>query len=1119
MPKHEPAALAPREDVPAALPLSAELPEAVRLMVAALAHLREAVLITEAQPLQAPGPRIVYANPAFERLSGYGLSELLGSSPRILQGPETDPLALAAIGSALRELRPIRQRLVNYTRTGERYMVEVDIAPMLDASGGCSHFVAVQRDIGAQASLQAQLAEANDRLLRVLKGSNDAAWDWNIPRGTMYLSPRWFEMLGYAHKEIGDEHQPDWWLALVHPDELSYVQSFLARVLAEGPDIYDGEFSMRHRDGHYVTVHCRGYIERDASGVPLRVSGANTDLTQRLQIQRELERETQRLENIIRGTGAATWQLNLLDRSAVYDERWVGMLGGTLADLAPQHTMDMWRERVHPEDLANAEAEFYRHIKGESERYLVEFRMRHNAGHWIWVQSRGSVVRRLPDGRAHLMFGTHIDITPLRQVQDELHRQFQLLQGATAQLPGIVYEFHRNAQGEFRYVYMSEACQALLGVSSHDALQDHRRVWAVIHPEDRAVHAEALQRSLDQLGIYQCHFRVIQRNAYGEPVVRWLESEASPRRLGDGTVAWYGYTQDVTERLQMQQALDAVRSDHEATLAALPDLMLELDDRGFCHKARPPLNDPAARWHEELQGQPLRDVFPAPVTAVYLQALAQAASQGEAHGLSYPLPLQDGQTLWFELSVAPKRGGVSNEKRFVVLARNVTARRQAEERLQELASFDPLTGLHNRRFFMERLAQVLEQQTHGSRWLVLLFVDLDHFKDLNDTLGHQAGDVALQQVALRLSSAVFEGQLLARIGGDEFAVMCANAGGTEAEAALNADGLAQRLLHNLNRAYELDGKEFHLTPSMGISLAAPGVMEMSDLLKRADLALFEAKRAGRNQTRFFDQSIQALVTERVSLDQELRQAITDDQLVLHYQPIVNSSRQLQGYEALVRWQHPQRGLLAPNVFIPLAEQSNLILALGQRVLHLACTQLALWAQDPATACLTLAVNISARQLQEASFVATIMDTLRATGAPASQLKLELTESQLTQNVEDSIEKMRELAALGVGFSLDDFGTGYSSLSYLKRLPLQQLKIDRSFVRDILEDPDDLAIAKMIIQLAQTLNFGVVAEGVETEGQFAYLAGMGCASFQGYWVGKPGPLVGQTPPLQFSEVSP
>ncbi len=1087
-------------------------PEQLRLMVGAMAHLRDAILITEAEPLELPGPRIVYANPAFERLSGYAQKDLLGHTPRILQGPDTDPLALAAIGRALRAGQPIRQQLLNYTRSGEPYRVEVDIAPLRGPQGTYTHFVAVQRDVSEQALLQQQLAHVNDRLLRVLKGSNDAAWDWDIPRGSIYLSPRWFEMLGYAPDEIGDAQQADWWLTLVHPDELNYVQSFLAQVLAEGPDIYDGEFSMRHRNGHYVTVHCRGYIERDGAGLPVRVSGANTDLTQRLQIQRELERETQRLENIIRGTGAGTWQLDLDNSTAVYDERWASMLGTTLADLPSRHTMDMWRERVHPEDLPHAQAEFVRHIKGETDHYLAEFRMRHAAGHWIWVQSRGSVVRRQPDGRAHLMFGTHVDITAMRQVQEELRRQYQLLHGTTAQLPGVVYEFHRNAEGRFRYVYMSEACKSVLGVDAADALRDHLTVWSAIHPEDRADHAAALQRSLVNLDIYQCSFRVIKHTAQGEPVVRWLETEATPRRLPDGEVAWYGYTQDVTERVQMQQALDASRSDHEATLAALPDLMLELDDRGFCHKARLPLTDPAAALHGRLQGQHLLSVFPEPVVSVYAQALAHASQHGEAHDMAYQLVLDGDNTQWFELSVAQKRGGATAEKRFVALARNATARRQAEERLQELASFDPLTGLHNRRHLMERLAQVLEQPSATSRWLVLLFIDLDHFKDLNDTLGHQAGDAVLQQVALRLSSAVFDGQLVARIGGDEFAVMCANAGASEAEAALNADALAQRLLQSLTRAYELDGKEFHLTPSMGISLAAPRTVEMSDLLKRADIALYEAKGAGRNRVRFFDQGVQALVTERVSLDQELRQAISDDQLVLHYQPIVGSARQLQGYEALVRWQHPERGLLAPNVFIPLAEQSNLILSLGQRVLEMACTQLAQWARDPARARLTLSVNISARQLREAGFVASVMDTLRATGAPPGQLKLELTESQLNENVEDSIQKMRELAALGVGFSLDDFGTGYSSLSYLKRLPLQQLKIDRSFVRDILEDPDDLAIAKMIIQLAQTLNFGVVAEGVETEGQFAYLAGMGCGAFQGYWVGRPEALVNKQPPM-------
>jgi len=317
--------------------------------------------------------------------------------------------------------------------------------------------------------------------------------------------------------------------------------------------------------------------------------------------------------------------------------------------------------------------------------------------------------------------------------------------------------------------------------------------------------------------------------------------------------------------------------------------------------------------------------------------------------------------------------------------------------------------------------------------------------------------------------------------------------------------VGKKVISSLNQTYMLGAAEHHSTPSIGITLFAQQHQTVDELLKQADLALYEAKAAGRNTMRFFDPAMQALVAQRTALELDLRHGLQRRELVVYYQPVVDAARRVVGAEALVRWQHPQRGLVSPMEFIPVAEQTGLIIPLGAWVLEMACRQLAQWAEQVETEALTVAVNVSARQFRHPDFAQQVLDLLHKTGANPLRLKLELTESLLLSDTQDAILKMSALQATGVGFALDDFGTGYSSLSYLKLLPLQQLKIDQSFVRDVLTDPNDAAIARTVLALGKSLGFSVVAEGVETEGQRAFLIDSGCTLFQGYLFGRPVPV--------------
>lgn len=437
------------------------------------------------------------------------------------------------------------------------------------------------------------------------------------------------------------------------------------------------------------------------------------------------------------------------------------------------------------------------------------------------------------------------------------------------------------------------------------------------------------------------------------------------------------------------------------------------------------------------------------------------------------------------------------------IGRDVSARKASEEEIRGLAFYDTLTGLPNRRLLMDRLQHALAASERHHRIGALLFVDLDNFKNVNDTLGHNQGDLLLKQVASRLSACMREGDSVARLGGDEFVVILEDLGEDMLAAATLAKKVGMKLLQALNPIYELGSHDVHSTASIGVSLFGGVQIENTDEpLKRADLAMYQAKAAGRNALRFFDPQMQAVVMARAAMEAGLREGLQQNQFFLHYQAQVNHECRVTGAEVLLRWRHAQRGMVSPAEFIPLAEETGLILPLGRWVLETACEQLARWVHIPSLTHMTIAVNVSAQQFRLVDFVDQVLDILERTGARPQQLKLELTEGLLVHNVEDVIAKMRALKDKGVGFSLDDFGTGYSSLSYLKRLPLDQLKIDQGFVRDILTDPDDAAIASMVISLGKSMGLAVIAEGVETEAQREFLANQGCDAYQGYLFSRP-----------------
>jgi diguanylate cyclase (GGDEF)-like protein/PAS domain S-box-containing protein len=548
---------------------------------------------------------------------------------------------------------------------------------------------------------------------------------------------------------------------------------------------------------------------------------------------------------------------------------------------------------------------------------------------------------------------------------------------------------------------------------------------------------------------------------------------------------------------------------HQAVLKAIPDLLFELDADGRYIDYHSPRADMLAVPPERFLGRALAEIMPEAAARVCMEALDEAAAQGTSTGRQFSLRLPQGET-WFELSVSRKAGGEGGRPHFIVLTRNVTERKEAERRIARLAYYDALTGLPNRQSFLERVDREIRRAEGDGQRLGVLFMDLDGFKHVNDTMGHSAGDLLLQRTAdrlrdgLRPSDVVARGaepdrQIeLARLGGDEFTALIVGLGRPQ-----DAMAVAQRVLQLMRRPFEISGRQVLLTASIGIAVFPDDGADAATLLQHADTAMYLAKEVGRDNCQFYSRSLTEAAIQRLELESSLRLALERGEFTLEYQPQLEAaSGRVVAVEALIRWQHPSRGTVPPADFIPLAEDTGLIVPIGRWALRAACAQAARWQR--AGRRLRVAVNLSPLQFRDPLLVRNVLDILAETGLAPQLLELEVTESAVMVDNDATMATLRALRDAGVGLALDDFGTGYSSMSQLKRMPITHLKIDRSFVRDLPDDADDLAIVRAILSMAKSLGFTVTAEGVETAEQAQLLGQTGCDWLQGRFFSWPVP---------------
>lgn len=913
-----------------------------------------------------------------------------------------------------------------------------------------------------------------------LEGLGDGVWDWDLAENRVFFSKLWKEMLGFGEDEIRDGFEE--WESRIHPEDKAETLAAVHAYLDGKSQSYAKEHRLRHRDGSWRWILTRGVVVgRDADGKPLRMIGTHLDITERKRMEQSLSFRQFSLDH-------AGEELFWLDRDArILDANKTACqkLGYSheelcrlsIADLDPYYPIERWPE--HWRDLKRNKNLRFESVHKRSDGTIFPVEIVANYFEY--------------DGKEFNCALAH-DISERKQAEETLKAVQSRLEFLLKSTPAIIYA--RRASGSFDTTFISENVGAHLGYRPADFIGETGFWLNRIHPEDRARVLADLPRVLSA-GFHKQEYRFLHKDGG----YRWMHDELVLIRDDEGKpLELVGYWSDITDRKKAEDELRiaaATFETHEAIM--ITDAMANI------LRVNQAFEQITGFTADEVIGGNPRILSSGRHDKTFYQAMwNQLLSVGTWEGEIWDRR-KNGQIYpkWLTITALKDNRGKPTE--YVAIFTDITERKHAEEEIRNLAFYDPLTKLPNRRLLLDRLHLALLASERSRQYGALLFLDMDKFKSLNDTLGHNIGDLMLIEVAERIKTGIREVDTVARFGGDEFVVLFEDLGDTVEEASQRISLVAEKIRASLAAPFHFQTHVHISSPSIGVSLFQGHALAADDVIKQADIAMYHAKNSGRNRVHFFDPALQHSVEWRAAMESDLRKALSHRQLQLYYQIQYDNRGQPFGAEALLRWLHPERGMISPAQFIPIAEESGLILDIGLWVAETACWQLAMWRNNGATRNLILAINVSAQQFKMPNFVESIANIVRAHAIEPERLKLELTESVILHDIDDVVDKMLALQTLGIRLSLDDFGTGYSSLSYLKRLPIDQIKIDQSFVRDIATDANDAMMVKNIIDIALNFQLNVIAEGVETEQQFQFLQQNGCMAYQGYFFGKPLPI--------------
>jgi diguanylate cyclase (GGDEF)-like protein/PAS domain S-box-containing protein len=1044
--------------------------------------------------------------------------------------PDDQDAYLSAWKEAIRKGQPCEQEYRITCRDGRiRHFLDREV-PVRDDDGNTLEWIGGGQDITERVEAADTIRHERERYRTLVESTSAILWRGDPAdfRFT-YVSPEAEAILGYPVERWLRE--PGFWVEHIHPEDRDWAPDYCARATAELRQ-HSFDYRMIAADGR--TVWLRDVVSVLAEdGQPVSMVGVMVDITSTKETEAALE-YVSGLQRILvdiasrlvaagpddldeRINEALEWvgrycevdrsyliRLDPGDGSTTLTHEWceqgITLMRDRIVNRPRARVPGLVgaierRETVHVPRLKDASSEWDGDRDDLGEQGIQSFMSVPVIGRdglygyvgfdairreHCWSDEQLRLLRGLADA-----LGATIQRVETEQMLRET-RALQDIAGRTARVGGWVYHIAEDRVACSDVV--CAICELPPGrsLTLDDALafyapECRERMRSVVEAcaGDGTPYDE--EAELIGTGGHRLHVRAI-----GEAV----------RDAGGGIVQLRGALQDITEHKQAREEVERLADRVSRTLESITDAFFTLDPDWRITYANQEAERLIGVERDAVLGRSLWKKFPDLVGTVVEKEYRRAMAERQPAAFEFHY---ESLGSWFEVNAYPSDEGLA------VYFRDITDRKRAQEEIEFLALYDPLTGLPNRRLLLDRLEHALHAASRGGHTGAVLFLDLDQFKTLNDTLGHDMGDRMLTQAARRLEPCVRASDCVARFGGDEFAIILEGLDADAHAASENARTVGEKILAELSRPYTLGEHERHTTVSVGITLFGEDADDTpDDVMKRADLAMYQSKDAGRGTVRLFDPAMRAAVQSRVALEAELREALERDEIVPWYQPQVDAAGRLIGAEALARWIHPERGSIPPAQFIPVAEETGLILPLGYRLLELVCRDIAAFGQRPETAGLNVSVNVSARQFHHPDFTERVRETVARTDVPVDRLWLELTESLLIADIDDTIRTMTTLRGDGIRFTLDDFGTGYSSLAYLKRLPLDQLKIDQGFVRDALSDPNDDAIVRTIIVLAHTMGMEAVAEGVETEALRERLAAHGCTAYQGYLYSHPLP---------------
>ncbi len=894
---------------------------------------------------------------------------------------------------------------------------------------------------------------------------------------------RTFEiMLGYGEGELNDLPTRQLY---VYEEDYQSISDAYANIRYE--NVIKNELEFICKDGSHIWVDMRGsdlHNKKDES------TWLFVDVTERKHVELALKDSEYYWKFAIEGAGDGVWDWDIENNVKTFSKQWKTILGYAEFDKLP--TGLEWENRFHPDDKVYVEETMQAYLSGIDSNYKLECRMKCKGGGYRWVLSRGMVLKHSEDGVPLRMIGTISDITDRKQSEQLLRESEQRLR--LSQLYGGIgtweYNFLTNSTIWSEAITQQMGFPVLVNPTWDDFL-------AIVHDGDRAALIIEIARQITINHTLDVEYRII--DTHGK--LRWMRSIGKADVDSDGhTITMQGTVQEITKQKDaendLQIAATAFESQEGMMVTDADNIILRVNTAFTTITGYPAEEAIGKRSNLMSSGYHDESFF----VGMWKELNTKSYWEGELWNKR-----KNNELYPQKLTITAVKDSNNIVTNYVGTLIDITKNKQAEQEIEDLAYYDPLTHLPNRRLMMDRINHAMALSARSEMKGALLFLDLDHFKTLNDTLGHDMGDILLQQVADRLTSCLRDNDTVSRFGGDEFVVLLEGLNMLTIEAATKAEDVANKFLNYINKPYHLSNHVYTCSTSIGITLLSGHQSGVEELLKQADIAMYQAKSDGRNAIRFFNPQMQTKITAHAKLERELKQAIEQQQFQLYYQIQVDSSGQPIGAEALIRWLHPKRGIISPLDFIPLAEQSGAILAIGLWVIDTACAQLKMWQKNVLSQHLTLSINVSAKQFHQPDFISQIMTAVQYYSLDPSLLKLELTESLLLNDIDETIAKMKALAEIGIQFSLDDFGTGYSSLQYLKKLPIYQLKIDKSFIDNIVTDSDDQVIVRTIIAMAHSLGLSVIAEGVATKEQQQRLLNKGCTHYQGYLYSKPIPI--------------